>query len=108
MSRLSACIVFALLLPSVIAAESPPAKVTVQQLLESPEQFAGRGGHSGLVRVRTFVESAKIRNIYFEQNADKRQRIGLAPREAQRFLQSMKYECHCLNGNETEWLACPA
>ena len=42
MSRLNACIAFALLLPSVIAAESPPARVTVQQLLDSPEQFAGK------------------------------------------------------------------
>jgi FkbM family methyltransferase len=54
------------------------------------------------------LKTQKIKNIYFEENPDKIQRIGLAPGEAQRFLRKMKYECHCLDESGTEWFARPA
>lgn len=53
------------------------------------------------------LKAQKIRNVYFEQNADKAQRIGLGPSDAQRFLRSMKYECHALDPAEREWFARP-
>jgi FkbM family methyltransferase len=54
------------------------------------------------------LKKQKIKAIYFEENADKMQRIGLERGEAQHFLQKMKYECHCFRGNETEWFAYPS
>lgn len=49
-----------------------------------------------------------IKTIYFEDNLDKIQRIGLERYAAQDFLRSMKYECRCFPGSETEWFAYPA
>lgn len=42
MIRVTACLLLALLVVSVRGVESPPLKVTVQQLLDSPAQFAGQ------------------------------------------------------------------
>ena len=54
------------------------------------------------------LKARRIKAIYFEQNADKIERIGLRPDEAQRFLKSMNYDCRSLNASETDWFASPA
>lgn len=54
------------------------------------------------------LKTKKIKAIYFEENPDKMQRLGLQSREAQRFLRSLDYECESFAGNHTEWFAYPA
>ena len=54
------------------------------------------------------LKARKIKRIYFEENPDKMQRIGVPSGEAQRYLQSMNYECHRFRGSDTEFVAYPA
>lgn len=54
------------------------------------------------------LKARKIKAIYFEQNADKMERIGLRPDEAQRFLKSMNYNCRSTNEGDADWFATPA
>jgi hypothetical protein len=54
------------------------------------------------------LKARKIKAIYFEQNADKMERIGLRPDEAQRFLKSMNYDCRSTNDGDADWFATPA
>lgn len=53
------------------------------------------------------LKKQKIKAIYFEENDDKMRRMGLPRGEAQRFLQSMKYECRCLEESGIGWFAYP-
>ena len=61
-----------------------------------------------LLGCEQLLKTRRIHAIYFEQNADKMEQIGLRRDEAQRFLNSMKYECRSLNASETDWFAIPA
>jgi FkbM family methyltransferase len=54
------------------------------------------------------LEGGRIGVIYFEQNADKLDRIGLDARETQQFLRRSGYECRALDRDGTEWMAYPA
>lgn len=54
------------------------------------------------------LKARRIRTIYFEDNPDKRRRIGVKERAAQDFLERMNYKCHSFQGSKSEWCAHPA
>ncbi|MEY2490043.1 MAG: hypothetical protein QOC70_1985 [Verrucomicrobiota bacterium] len=54
------------------------------------------------------LKSQNIKIIYFEQNPEKMEQIGIAHGEARQFLQSVGYDSRCIGGNGQEWLAYPA
>ena len=54
------------------------------------------------------LKGKNIKIIYFEQNPEKMEQIGIAHADARQFLRSVGYDSRCLGRNEKEWLAYPA
>lgn len=52
------------------------------------------------------LKGRRIQTIYFEQNLDRMKGLGIAQGDAQDFLRSLGYECHCL-GDGPEWIGFP-
>ncbi len=53
------------------------------------------------------LRKKQIGTIFFEQNLDCMQRLGIAPGEAQAFLTDLGYACAPLDAHEEEWIAHP-
>lgn len=58
-------------------------------------------GCEGLLRER------RIRTIYFEQNRQRMEQLGIPPDDAVRFLRGVGYECRPLGADAMEWTAYP-
>lgn len=54
------------------------------------------------------LKGRKIKMIYFEQNAERMQQMGMEQGEARRFLRSVGYDSRSLGQNEDAWVAHPA
>jgi FkbM family methyltransferase len=54
------------------------------------------------------LKGQNIKIIYFEQNPERMEQIGIAQGEAHQFLRSVGYDSRCIGGNEEEWFAYPA
>ncbi len=54
------------------------------------------------------LKDRKIKMIYFEQNAERMQQMGMAQGEARRFLRSVGYDSRNLGENKDAWVAYPA
>lgn len=48
-----------------------------------------------------------IRKIFFEQNPGRMEKLGIAPGEAQAFLESLDYACTPFGSDDGEWVAEP-
>lgn len=53
------------------------------------------------------LKKRNIQTIYFEQNKERMECLGIAPGEAQKFLNSVGYECHPISKDDGEWIAYP-
>jgi len=49
----------------------------------------------------------RIRNIYFEQNKQRMDKLGIAPDDAKTFLGDLGYTCKPFSSDDREWVAYP-
>jgi FkbM family methyltransferase len=54
------------------------------------------------------LEGKNIQIIYFEQNRERMEQIGIAEGDARQFLRTMGYESRCIGRDGEAWLAYPA
>ena len=53
------------------------------------------------------LQERRIRTIYFEQNRQRMEQLGIPPDDAVRFLRDAGYECRPLGAHAMEWIAFP-
>ena len=51
------------------------------------------------------LKSRRIQTIYFEQNQQRLERLGIASGVVQKFLRDIGYNCHLMRANDTRWIA---
>jgi FkbM family methyltransferase len=61
-----------------------------------------------LLGCERLLKGQNIKIIYFEQNSEKMEQIGIAHGDARQFLRSVGYDSRCLGRDEKEWFAYPA
>jgi FkbM family methyltransferase len=54
------------------------------------------------------LKDKNIEIIYFEQNRERMEQMGIADGDARQFLRTMGYETRCIGGDGEGWLAYPA